>query len=145
MTRATAIRCVAIFDRLRPRVGPEAAMEQALEFATVADSRRRLADAASNLDPAAAAVIYQAAQSHGKSVRDLRGKWALPVRDEAVYLVRALLGVSYPALGRYFGRHHASLITGNERFERRLATNQILAARIAKVVGGEKREAAVAA
>jgi chromosomal replication initiation ATPase DnaA len=149
MNRATIARCVDLYDRLRTRVGSAAAMEQAIEYAVEASKRHAIAAFASGIDPQAVALIEGVAQAHGHTLGALktghRYTWVVPVRDEAVYVARAVTGVSFPVLGRYFGKDSSSLVFGQRRFERRLAVDELLRLRVGRVVdaakaAGEARE-----
>lgn len=72
-------------------------------------------DLATPRDIAIGCVIY-AATKHGVEVNDLRGRRVYHrfthARQEAYALIRDALGWSYPKLGRYFGRHHTSIMQG---------------------------------
>jgi len=150
MTPALSRRCLAIFDTLRARVGSEQAMTKALEYALDATSRRAIAAEAGDMDPKALAMLEDVAQHHkiAASVLVAKGRrtsaWVASVRQEAVYVARAVTGVSYPALGKYLNLDHSTLIAGQRRFERRLETDDLLVARVGRVVEAA-RETRVAA
>lgn len=135
---ALSRRCLAIFDALRTRVGSEQAMAKALEYALDTTSRRAIAAEAGDMDPKALALLEDVAQWHGHTLSELRADkpytWVAAVRQEAVYVARAVTGVSFPVLARYFGKDSSTLVCGQRRFERRLAADELLAARVGRVV-----------
>lgn len=140
-------RCVDIFDQTRKRYGATAAMARAFEYATGPTKVRRRIEADANaLEPAAVAVIESVARYHGMPVEQMRvasvRSWA--ARAEAVYLVRATLGVSFPRLAKFFGRDHTSILSCAERFKARLAVDDVLRERMRQFVAGCRGEAAVA-
>ncbi len=146
VTRATIASAVEIFDRLRARHGSEVAMEQAIEFATDAGSRTRITARASGVDPVVAALVEAVARHHRFALAHLRGRTrslarVIQVRDEAVYVARAVTGASYPELGRLLRRDSSTLVAGGDRFTERLAVDEVLAARVAKYVAGCRGEA----
>lgn len=138
MTPALSRRCLAIFDTLRTRVGSEQAMAKALEYALDATSRRAIAAEAGDMDPRALAMLEDVALHHGHTLSELRaGKpytWVAAVRQEAIYVARAVTGVSFPVLARYFGKDSSTLVCGQRRFERRLAADELLRTRVGRVV-----------
>lgn len=88
-------------------------------------------------------LIEAVASGHGITSARLRKSGrslvVASIRAEAVYAARALGRVSYPELGRYFGRHHTSLIHGQRKFEARLASDELLARRMADLVARHGR------
>ncbi len=136
MTRATITVCLQIFDRLRLRVGAESAMEQAIEFATAARRDRKAILRAAEIDPIAVAIIDGVAKWHGLDVETLRSSIprAIDVRNEAVYLARRRCTVSRSVLARYLKVHPSTLLYGERKFAARLAADQLLAQRMARVL-----------
>jgi chromosomal replication initiation ATPase DnaA len=155
MTRATLLRCVEVFDRLRVRVGAAAAMEQAVEYAQAKPGPARLqitrnADAEACPDLVVASVLDAVARSYGVTLRQLRkpgkGQRMTRLRDEIVHVTRTLTpGASYPVLGLLLKRDHSVLVVGAQRFEARLAADELLAARVERLIGATRAEARAAA
>ncbi len=144
MTPQLLARCVDIFDSTRRRYGSTAAMARVLSYAVApTKARRQIAADASALDPCAVKWIELTAERHGIFAVELTGerrRWKMSVRDEAVHVARAMTGVSFPALARYFGRDHSSLVQGERRFEKRLAADDLLRARIERLIGDARAE-----
>jgi chromosomal replication initiation ATPase DnaA len=153
LTRQTLARAVEIFDRLRVRVGAAAAMEQAVEYAQAKPGPARLqiarnADAGACPDVVVASVLDAVARAYGVSIWRLRrGRRPMArLRDEIVYVTRKVAGpaASYPVLGGLLKRDHSSLIVGERKFEARLAADELLAARVERLIGAARAEAASA-
>jgi chromosomal replication initiation ATPase DnaA len=132
MTPEAIAELVDIYDRMRTRYGAAIAMEALVNRIKI--GKRAILPDIGGLEPPVKALIVAVAEAHGLTVELLRKHKQLSgVRDEAVYVVRRLFpGVSYPMLGRYLGRDHSSLVDGNQRFERRLAADEVLRARVSR-------------
>lgn len=69
-------------------------------------------------------IIYRVAREHDIGPRDLRGPGrhravAWP-RQQAMYELRAQLGLSFPVIGRILGhRDHTTIMHGCKAYERR--------------------------
>lgn len=55
-------------------------------------------------------------------------------RQLAVYLCRTILGLSYPELGRAFGRDHTTMISACRRIERVCTSDRVAKAHLTAIV-----------
>ena len=60
----------------------------------------------------------------------MQDKPVVEARQAAYYLCRVLLGASLPALGRAFGRHHTSVLSGLRKVEKLLGSGSDYARRV---------------
>ncbi len=72
-------------------------------------------------------IIRFVAHHYGVRVADLKGRSnrrsiSLP-RQVAMYLVRSILGISYPEIGKLFGKHHSTAIYAVENIEKQRQSN----------------------
>jgi len=72
-------------------------------------------------------IIRFVAQHYGVRVADLKGRTgrssvSLP-RHVAMYLIRNLLNISYPEIGKIFSKHHSSIMYGVESIEKKRNSN----------------------
>ena len=73
---------------------------------------------------APADIIRFVAQHYGIRVADLKGRSnrrsiALP-RQVSIYLIREILGLSFPEIGRQMGKNHSSVVLATQRMEQLL-------------------------
>lgn len=65
------------------------------------------------------AMVQEVARLHGVTFEQLMGKRRTykiaHARQEAYYRVRVSTRWSFPDIGKYFGKHHASIINGINR------------------------------
>ncbi len=97
---------------------------------------------------AAMAMLTSAAEAHGMTLGRLRaggrltGRFAA-ARDEAIWVVlQTVPEVPLAELARYFGRDHSTIISGQRVFEARMERDDVLRARMARIVGGRTAVAA---
>jgi chromosomal replication initiator protein len=74
-----------------------------------------------------AAIIRFIAQHYGIRVSDLKGRSnrrsiALP-RQVAMYLIREILQLSFPEIGRIFSKHHSTAIYAVENIQKMRQSN----------------------
>jgi len=69
-------------------------------------------------------VIAQIAGEHGVPLDRVMGRCRLArvsyARHHAMAVIRWSSGLSFPEIGRYFGRDHTTVIAGVRRYEREL-------------------------
>lgn len=84
----------------------------------------------------------EVALRHGLSLHALRVKSRenIPVTEEVAWSLRQLSPpVSYPLIGAILGRDHSTIHTAVKRFEKRMATDEVLRARVGRTT--ERRAA----
>ena len=83
-------------------------------------------------------IIRLVAERFGFEPRELkassRAADLVVARHVAMYLIRALLGLSYPAIGREFRRDHSTAVNAVHGIEKQLAIDTTLAADIAALI-----------
>ena len=120
-------------DRLRARGDDGAtAFQVAMNtFRVLRSSRKGDANGAGD------EIVASVAAHHGVPVKRLiahgRNNWdpVSKIRDEAAWLMRRA-ELSYPAIGLSLNRDHTSMIAAVRRFEKRLAQDELLRARMEK-------------
>jgi chromosomal replication initiation ATPase DnaA len=99
----------------------------------------------------AVAIIESVMRHHGVSLwmacqkRRRAPDEVVAARDEAIYVARSVVPeCSWGRLAKFFNRDHASLVSGARRFERLMAVDELLRARVDRAVGASRAEARVA-
>ena len=127
LSRADVTALVDVFDRNRHH-GIQAALK-----AVIGAYRRASVPRSHLLTEAIQQIIAEVARIHGIEVAWIMSHNRLPVvvvaRFECYWRLRRL-NQSYPAIGKITNRHHSSVIGGVRSFERRLAADPILRARV---------------
>ena len=126
---------VDVFDAVAARQGKRSAIEAVLAADRALRSRRKLVKA-STIPDAARVIVLRVAQLHGVPVSHVidparRGRWLAAVRQEAAWLLHRRVGLSLHQIGRALERDHTTVLYAVRAFERRLATDEVLARRIA--------------
>lgn len=75
-------------------------------------------------------IIKTVAQTMGISVDELVGPRRKPkvneAREMAIYTIRTLCGISYPAIACYFNRNHSTMIISYKKMQEKLTKDHVL-------------------
>jgi hypothetical protein len=127
----------SVYDAWRNRgESPEDAMQAAVRVVR-ANERGTESYSRYAIPSDARQTIEAVALSHGMDTARLRvdgSSTVVRVRSEAVYIARALGDgtPSFPELGAYLVRDHSSLVAADQKFRRRLETDESLRARVGR-------------
>ena len=74
-------------------------------------------------------IVKHVADRHGYCPQEILGKHRpdrlVSARLEAYWLVKEITGMSYPHVGKIFGRDHSTVLYGIKEFEKRLVHGQV--------------------
>ena len=90
-------------------------------------------------------VLYAVSRATGVPVAEIRKPGRGPDRVAAArhlsfYLVREMTGESWPSIGRFFGRHHPSVINGYRNIARTMKERKGYAAMVENIRWNLKNE-----
>lgn len=77
-----------------------------------------------------AAVCEEFGVPYAELMSDRRGAAVVRARHAAAYLCRELTPLSYPTIGRYFNRHHTTVINSVAEMTEQMAASPELTTRI---------------
>lgn len=149
MSPVAVQRAAAAYETARSRQATSCeAMENALVAYRTTTSRL---NGRMSIPVHAVAIIEAVMRAHGVSLWSAQQKRRRPsaevvaARDEAIYVARSVAPeCSWGRLAKFFNRDHASLVTGARRFERLMAVDELLAARVERMIGSTRAEARAA-
>jgi chromosomal replication initiator protein len=92
-----------------------------------------VADLMTGSEPASVTVdriLEKVSQKYGVSVEDIKGrkrtKEIALVRHRSIYIIRKLTDLSFPAIGKLFGRDHTTIMASLDTVEREMAKDSLL-------------------
>ena len=75
-------------------------------------------------------ILEKVSQKYGISVEDIKGrkrtKEIALVRHRSIYIIRKLTDLSFPAIGKLFGRDHTTIMASLDTVEREMAKDSLL-------------------